>query len=189
MQAEHLIEVNGERPEYVKRNLRFNFFIQRGYMQPWTKKLRGRFLTINPFLFGYSPLLSGGSSLAKTLRKIKLFACFGHYGFAQTRTTKKDSGMKIVVRKYSGAGAVELFDLLEQHATEVQSLLGSVRGLIDYTLNRTDGGGFTVTVCEDQAGIDESTEKARDWVASNGSHLGVSAPEVFDGSVLFRVKR
>ena len=97
--------------------------------------------------------------------------------------------MKIVIRKYSGKGAAELINLLEQRATEVQSLIGSVRGLVSYTLTRTDGGGFTVTVCEDQAGIDESTQKARDWVARNASQLGVAAPEVSQGSVVFQVKR
>jgi hypothetical protein len=97
----------------------------------------------------------------------------------------KDTNMKTVIRKYSGKGATELINLLEQRATEVQSLIGSVRGFVSYSLVRTDGGGFTMTVCEDQAGIDESIQKAKDWVAKNGSHLGVAAPEVSQGSVVF----
>jgi hypothetical protein len=101
----------------------------------------------------------------------------------------KDTNMKTVIRKYSGKGAAQLINLLEQRATEVQSLIGSVRGLVSYSLVRTDGGGFTMTVCEDQAGIDESIQKAKDWIAKNGSHLGVAAPEVSEGSVVFHVTK
>src|SRR5437773_10974720 len=97
----------------------------------------------------------------------------------------KVTNMKTVIRKYSGKGAAELINLLEQRATEVQSLSGSVRGLVRYSLVRTDGGGLTVTVCEDQTGIDGSIQKAKDWIAKHGSHLGVAAPEVSDGRVVF----
>ncbi len=97
--------------------------------------------------------------------------------------------MKIVIRNYSGPGAAELIDLLEQHASEVQSLMGSVHGLVSYSLNRTDVGGISVTVCEDQAGIDESSQKAQGWVDRNGAHLGVAAPELLQGSVVLQFKR
>ena len=97
--------------------------------------------------------------------------------------------MQTVIRKYSGKGATELINLLEQRASEVQNLIGSVRGLISYTLNRTNDGGFTVTVCEDQAGIDESSQKAKEWLTKNAAHLGVAAPELSQGNVVFHVKR
>ena len=92
--------------------------------------------------------------------------------------------MKAVIRNYSGKGAKELFDTLEQHAAELQPLMGSVKGLVSYTLARSGDGGFSVTVCQDQAGLDESTQKAKDWIAKNAAHTGVAAPEVSVGNVI-----
>lgn len=95
--------------------------------------------------------------------------------------------MEVVIRKYSGKGAKELFDVLEKRKTEVESLLRSVKGLLSYTLARGGDGGFSVTVCQDQAGIDESVQKARDWVATNAAHTGVSAPEVSKATVIIHL--
>jgi len=92
--------------------------------------------------------------------------------------------MKAVIRKYSGRGAKELMDALEKHAADLQPLMGSVRGLVSYTLVRSGDGGFAVTVCQDQAGLDESTQKAKDWIAKNAANTGVAAPEVSIGSVI-----
>jgi hypothetical protein len=97
--------------------------------------------------------------------------------------------MQTVIRKYSGKGAAELVNLLEQHAADVKNLIGSVRGLTSYTLIRTNVGGFSVTICEDQAGIDESTQKAKDWIAKNAAHLGIAAPEMSHGKVVIQIKR
>ncbi len=60
--------------------------------------------------------------------------------------------MHAVVRTYSGQGAKELFDQIEQRKTEVEDLIRSVSGFQAYTLLRTDDGGVTVTVCKDKAG-------------------------------------
>ena len=64
--------------------------------------------------------------------------------------------MYTVVRQYSGQGASELFDVLENNKDEVERLIGGVSGLVSYTLLRTNDGGVTVTVCQDKAGTDES---------------------------------
>jgi hypothetical protein len=92
--------------------------------------------------------------------------------------------MKAIIRKYSGKGAKELIDTLEKHAAELQPVMGSVKGLVSYTLVRSGDGGFSVTVCQDQAGLDESTQKAKDWIAKNAANTGVAAPEVSVGSVI-----
>ena len=92
--------------------------------------------------------------------------------------------MKAIIRKYSGKGAKELIDTLEQHAAELQPLMSSVKGLVSYTLVRSGDGGFSVTVCQDQAGLDESTQKAKDWIAKNAANTGAAAPEVSVGSVI-----
>ncbi|MGA8988954.1 MAG: hypothetical protein WB500_00960, partial [Rhodoplanes sp.] len=62
--------------------------------------------------------------------------------------------MYAVVRTYSGAGAKELFSLLEQRMAEVEAVMRSVPGLVSYTLVRSTEGGIAVTVCQDKAGAD-----------------------------------
>ena len=96
--------------------------------------------------------------------------------------------MQTVIRTYSGKGAKELFDLLEKHTADVERLIRSVKGFVSYTLARSADGGFTVTVCQDKAGIDESLEKARDWIAKNAGSTGVAAPKLSEGSVIIHLK-
>ena len=96
--------------------------------------------------------------------------------------------MHTVVRSFSGKGAKELFDLLEKNKADVEKTLRSVKGLVSYTLVRSTDGGFSVTVCNDKAGTDESIQKARDWIAKNAASTGVAAPKVTEGSVVLHVK-
>ena len=96
--------------------------------------------------------------------------------------------MQVVTRTYSGKGAKELMDVLEKHKADVESLLRSVKGFVSYTLARSGDGGFSVTVCNDKAGIDESAQKAKDWVAKNAGNTGVGAPKVSDGTVILHLK-
>jgi len=96
--------------------------------------------------------------------------------------------MQVLIRKYSGKGAQELFNALEQHAADVQVLMRSVNGLASYTLARSGEGGFSVTVCQDQAGLDESAQKAKDWIAKNAANTGVGAPEISLGNVIAHLK-
>ena len=95
--------------------------------------------------------------------------------------------MHAVVRTYSGPGAKELFDLLEQRKAEVEDIIRSVSGFQAYTLLRTDDGGVTVTVCQDKAGTDQSLQVARDWIQQNASGLGTSPPAVSEGSVILHL--
>lgn len=96
--------------------------------------------------------------------------------------------MYAVVRNYSGQGAKELIDLLEQRKEEVESVMRTVTGLQSYTLVSTDVGGATVTVCQDKAGADESLRVARDWIQENAADLGTSPPAVTEGSVVLHIK-
>jgi hypothetical protein len=95
--------------------------------------------------------------------------------------------MDAVVRTYSGKGAKELFDVLEKHKKDVEALMRSVSGFSDYSLIRTDDGGVSVTVCRDKAGLKESAEKAKDWIAKNASGTGASAPKVAEGPVILQL--
>ena len=95
--------------------------------------------------------------------------------------------MHAVVRNYSGSGAKELFDLLEQRIDEVESIIRGVQGFAAYSVIRTDDGGVTVTVCQDKAGTDESLRVARDWIQQNASDLNTNPPAVSEGSVLLHL--
>lgn len=92
--------------------------------------------------------------------------------------------MHTVIRTYSGDGATELFDLLEQRTSEVEGVMQSIDGFVSYLLVRTDDGGVSVTTCRDKAGTDESVEKAREWVATNAPDIGTSGPTVSEGPVI-----
>jgi hypothetical protein len=96
--------------------------------------------------------------------------------------------MFTVVRSYFGKGAKELFDLLEKNRADVEKTIRSVRGFVSYSLVRSEDGGFSVTVCNDKAGCNESVEKARDWIAKNAPGIGVAAPKVSEGSNVFDLK-
>jgi len=95
--------------------------------------------------------------------------------------------MQVVLRTYSGKGATELFDVLDAHKSEVKDLMQPIKGFVSYLLARSGDGGYSVTVCKDKAGIDESVQKARDWVAKNAGKIGVAAPSVLVGTVIAHV--
>ena len=88
--------------------------------------------------------------------------------------------MHATIRQYSGSGAGELFDALEQSEAAVNELISSVPGFVSYIAFRTGDGGATVTICQDKAGTDESTRRAAAWVAEN-VNASVGAPTVTEG--------
>jgi hypothetical protein len=96
--------------------------------------------------------------------------------------------MYAVVRTYSGKGAKELFDVLEKRKSEVEGVMRPIKGFVSYTLARCEDGGFSVTVCQDKAGSDESIKAAREWVAKNAGNTGAGAPKVSEGPVIIQLK-
>jgi hypothetical protein len=96
--------------------------------------------------------------------------------------------MHAVIRNYSGKGAKELFDVIEKNKAEVEKVIRSVKGFVSYSLARTANGGFSVTVCRDKAGTDESVRVARDWIAKNAGKTGAAAPTVSEGTVMLNLK-
>ena len=96
--------------------------------------------------------------------------------------------MQMVVRKYSGKGAKALVDLLEKNTAEVQTLMRSVKGFVSYALARSSDGGFSVTICQDIAGVGESGQKAKDWIIKNAATTGAAAPELTIGEVVVHMK-
>ena len=93
--------------------------------------------------------------------------------------------MYVVVRSYSGAGASELFDLLDQREADVRELISGVPGFVNYVAFRSGDGGMTVTVCQDKEGTDESSRRAADWVRENVTAT-VSAPAITEGDAVLQ---
>ena len=92
--------------------------------------------------------------------------------------------MYATIRQYSGT---ELADLLAARSDDVEALISNVAGLQGYFLLRTDDGCASITVCDDRAGIDQSTRLAADWIRENASGLALSAPDITTGEVIVRV--
>jgi len=93
--------------------------------------------------------------------------------------------MYAVVRKYSGPGASELFDLIDQRSDEVKEVIAGTPGFISYTAFREGDGGTTVTSCQDKAGVDESSRRAADWISENAT-ASVEPPEITEGSAFLQ---
>jgi len=96
--------------------------------------------------------------------------------------------MHAVARTYTGPGAKQLFDILDQRKTDVESELRKVKGFVGYLLMRTGDGGMSVTVCQDKAGTDESVNVARDWVQKNASQAHAAPPTISEGPVILLLK-
>jgi hypothetical protein len=77
--------------------------------------------------------------------------------------------MHVVVRSYSGQGASDLFGAMEQRDQDVRELISGVPGFVSYAAFRTGEGVMTVTICDDKAGTDESSNRAAAWVNENVS--------------------
>jgi hypothetical protein len=99
----------------------------------------------------------------------------------------EEINMQTVVRTYSGKGAKELFDVLEQRKADLETVMRPIKGFVSYTAARNSEGGFTVTVCQDKAGVDESVRKAKDWITKNAASTGAAAPKISEGSVVIHV--
>lgn len=95
--------------------------------------------------------------------------------------------MYAVIRTYSGAGAKQLFDVLEEHKADIEATFRKVSGLVSYTLLPNGDGGMSVTVCTDKAGTDESVKVARDWIQKNASNTHANPPVVAEGTVIVQI--
>jgi hypothetical protein len=88
--------------------------------------------------------------------------------------------MHAIVRSYTGQGASELFDVLEQREDAVRDVIGGVPGFKSYVAFRTSDGGVTVGVYEDKEGTDESSRRAAEWVKENVD-TAVDPPRITEG--------
>lgn len=97
------------------------------------------------------------------------------------RSRERQAHMYAVVRSYSGQGAADVFDTIEQLAEEVETLISGVPGFVSYAALRSADGGVTVTVCEDKAGTDESSRRAAAFLTEKLSGPA-AAPTITEGA-------
>jgi hypothetical protein len=95
--------------------------------------------------------------------------------------------MHAVVRRYRGASALN--DLLAQRSQDVEQLLRDVPGFVAYYAIRDGDELATVTVCDDQAGTQESSRRAAEWVRQNLTGAGTGAPKMTEGEAFIQFSR
>jgi hypothetical protein len=95
--------------------------------------------------------------------------------------------MYVAVRRYSQAP--ELLKALEEGQAEVMELLRQVSGLRSYYLVRAGDGGFSVTICDDRAGVEESNLLAADWITEHALALPGNAPALVEGEMIMQFVR
>jgi hypothetical protein len=89
--------------------------------------------------------------------------------------------MYATVRTYSGSS--DLADALVENESDIKRLIGAIDGFRAYYLVRTGDGAVSVSVYDDQAGAEESTRQAAEWIRDNLSDLSVGQPQVSAGEV------
>jgi hypothetical protein len=89
-----------------------------------------------------------------------------------------------VIRTYKNAGA--LASAMQQQQQEVTDLIKGVPGFVAYYATRAGDTLTTVTVCESQAGAQESTRLAGDWVKKNVTGVPIGAPQIAEGETFLQ---
>jgi hypothetical protein len=91
------------------------------------------------------------------------------------------------IRRYSGADP-RLWDQLQQHRASLEAAFRRVPGFRSWYLVRTGSDGLTtVTLCDDQAGAEESVRTAANWIRENIPDLISGQPEVSTGEVPLQI--
>ena len=95
--------------------------------------------------------------------------------------------MYVVIRRWSDAPA--LAEALTDRRQEVEDLLRDVPGFVAYYALRHGEEVSTITVCDDQAGTQESTRRAQEWVKQHLAGVAVPAPQITEGETFLQFAR
>jgi hypothetical protein len=93
--------------------------------------------------------------------------------------------MYATIRTY--ADAPELADQLKARGDEVDELISSVPGFRGYFIVKTDGGCATISLFDDATGAEESTRRAKQWLADNAGQISSPPMVVWQGDVLMQL--
>lgn len=95
--------------------------------------------------------------------------------------------MYTVIRHYNAPA--NLADELKARSKDIESLISTVPGFINYYLIKTVDGAVTVTVCDDRAGCEESTKRASTFLRENMQNLKIAAPQIIAGELSFKLSK
>src|SRR5947207_13096676 len=87
-------------------------------------------------------------------------------------------------------GAAQLIAEMERRTGEVEQVIRKSPGFGAYYAVRTGADTLaTITVCDSQAGTEESSRLAREWVQQNVPGVSMGAPEVIEGQAFIEFWR
>jgi len=89
--------------------------------------------------------------------------------------------MYVTIRKYDGGG--EFADRLLEHEQDIRDVISTINGFRAYYLLRTAEGPTTISVFEDEAGVEASTAAAADYITNNLLDVSPASPQVTSGEV------
>jgi heme-degrading monooxygenase HmoA len=90
--------------------------------------------------------------------------------------------MYATIRRYENNP--DLADRLAARSDEVKALISGVPGFRAYHLVRSNDGTASVTVCDEQAGAEETNRIAAEWLRENMPDAVSAAPQVTAGEVV-----
>ena len=85
------------------------------------------------------------------------------------------------IRKYNATPT--LVDELVKKQDDIKSVLRPIPGFNAYYLLKTNDGAVAFTVCENQAGVDESNRVAATWLKDKLPTFATRPPEIMTGEV------
>jgi hypothetical protein len=90
--------------------------------------------------------------------------------------------MYTTIRRYEDNTA--LAGLLAARGDEIREVISGVAGFHAYYLVQGTGGTASITICDDQAGAEESNQLAATWLRENLPDAVTAAPHVNAGEVV-----
>ena len=90
------------------------------------------------------------------------------------------------VRRYTGIDP-GLFDEAARNRQSLEATMRKAPGFRAWYLIRTGDGLTTVTLCDDQAGAEESVRLAAGWLRDTVPNMAPNPPEVSTGEVVLQI--
>jgi hypothetical protein len=92
--------------------------------------------------------------------------------------------MHASIRQYRSSDAAEVGRRANDQSSGFPPVAREIKGFQAwYLIDGGDGTLTTVTICDDEAGVNESVEKAREWVGANAADLVEGSPNVTNGRI------
>jgi hypothetical protein len=94
--------------------------------------------------------------------------------------------MHAVIRRWNAAAS--LIDEMERRADEVERVISGSLGFVSYCAVRSGDTLVSLTVCQDEAGTEDSTRRAAGWVRETFPDAAIKqvVPEIIAGEPFIR---